>query len=312
VQPLITTDLGDGEFIVQTTLNDQPVRADASLEDVAVPAYFTRKTILIRIIGAVLLVFASPIILLLVLIVRMTSPGAGLYRQARTGRYGKEFQMYKIRTMYENAESISGPVWCIPNDSRITPIGRFLRLLHLDELPQLINVARGEMDLVGPRPERPVFVARLERRVPNYRSRLQILPGVTGLAQVNLPPDETIDCVHRKLFLDRAYIREAGLSMDARILLCTLLRMIGIRHGRSVRWLRLEREVHLPADANQQHDESFSYRPPCTPTNSMDDEYAIASVNGLPAMAVAIEGGSGRSMIFPPGETSVVSPRLPR
>jgi lipopolysaccharide/colanic/teichoic acid biosynthesis glycosyltransferase len=214
-----------------------------------VSGYFALKAWPTRIIGLMLLILAAPAILLLMLVVRATSAGPGLYRQTRTGKLGKEFKMFKIRTMYQDAESISGPTWCKPGDTRITPIGRVLRLLHLDELPQLINIVNGEMDLIGPRPERPAFVETLAHEIPHYRERLQVLPGVTGLAQVNLPPDETLNCVRKKLMLDRDYIRNAGLGLDLRILACTSLRMIGIRHGRAVRWLRLERQIPTAFDA---------------------------------------------------------------
>jgi hypothetical protein len=153
--------------------------------------------------------------------------------------------MYKLRTMYANAESVSGPVWCVPGDSRITPLGKILRFLHLDELPQLVNIVRGEMDFVGPRPERPSFVEWLAEEIPNYRDRLQVRPGVTGLAQINLPADKTIDCVRRKLAIDRHYVKVANLGLDLRILFCTFLRMIGIRHGRAARWLRVTCDVEF-------------------------------------------------------------------
>jgi lipopolysaccharide/colanic/teichoic acid biosynthesis glycosyltransferase len=205
-------------------------------------SYFGRKSWPTRVLGSLMLIVASPLIFLLVILVRSTSAGPGLYRQARTGKNGVTFLMYKIRTMYQNAVTVSGPVWCQPGDSRITPIGKVLRLLHLDELPQLINVARGEMDLVGPRPERPVFVARLAREIPRYMERVRVLPGVTGLAQINLPPDQTLECVRKKLSLDCAYIREANMFLDLRILLCTMLRMIGIRHGHAARLLGLQRQ----------------------------------------------------------------------
>lgn len=217
-------------------------------QQIPVSDYFELKAGPTRLIGAVLLVLAAPVIGFLVLIVRATSPGPGLYRQTRTGRQGKEFQMYKIRTMYQDAEAVSGPTWCKPGDSRITPIGSILRMLHLDELPQLINIVRGEMDLIGPRPERPSFVEKLAVEIPGYRDRLQVLPGVTGLAQVNLPPDETLNCVRKKLVLDRDYIQSASMGLDIRILICTSLRMVGIRHGRSVRMFRLERQVMLPTE----------------------------------------------------------------
>ena len=231
--------------------NERPeAKEDADDTIGAISNYFALKAWPTCIVAALLLVVAAPLILLLVAIVRLTSPGPGLYRQTRTGKHGKEFRMYKIRTMYQDAESVSGPTWCKPGDSRITPVGKVLRLLHLDELPQLINIVRGEMDLIGPRPERPAFVELLAREIPNYRDRLQVLPGVTGLAQINLPPDETLDCVRKKLVLDRDYIRDASPSLDIRILICTSLRMLGIRHGRAVRWFRLEHPVPVRPEMN--------------------------------------------------------------
>ncbi len=205
------------------------------------PGYFRRKALATRALGAVLLVLAFPIILLLMALVCLTSAGPGLYRQRRVGRGGRDFTIFKLRTMYRDAEAATGPTWCRPSDSRITCVGRLLRFLHLDELPQLINIARGEMDLIGPRPERPEFVEKLVNEIHGYAERLAILPGVTGLAQINLPPDETIDCVRRKLVLDLEYIQTATFGLDMRILLCTAIRMIGIRHGRAVRLFKLER-----------------------------------------------------------------------
>jgi lipopolysaccharide/colanic/teichoic acid biosynthesis glycosyltransferase len=242
--------------------------------------YFARKVWPSRIVGAVLLVLASPIILLLVLLVRLTSSGPGIYRQVRTGRHGSDFNMYKVRTMYDGAEAVSGPVWCRPGDSRITPIGKVLRLLHLDELPQLINVARGEMDLIGPRPERPEFVARLARSIPNYHARLQVLPGVTGLAQVNLPPDESLDSVRSKLVLDCTYIREANASLDLRILLC------------AVRWLRLERDVPLTYKDNHPSRQSTPHWMPPADCQIEEDFYVGEHVNGV-AFAPAMAGENG-------------------
>jgi hypothetical protein len=196
--------------------------------------------------------------------------------------------MYKIRTMYVDAESVTGPTWSVPGDSRITPLGRVLRLLHLDELPQLINVARGEMDLIGPRPERPQFVKWLASEIPTYRDRWRVLPGVTGLAQINLPPDESLDCVRKKLSLDCKYIDSAGIGLDLRILMCTFLRMLGIRHGRAVRWLGLTYHVELSGAAAMEHVNGSSKwaAPSCyLPTAlSVDDSgeavAAVAAGNG--------------------------------
>jgi hypothetical protein len=142
--------------------------------------------------------------------------------------------------MYQNAEALHGPQWSVRGDPRISPVGRILRFLHLDELPQLINVVRGDMSLVGPRPERPEFVSLLADLIPNYVDRLAVLPGITGLAQINFPPDESIGSVRRKVAVDRQYVIEATGWLDARILFCTGLRMMGVRHGRAARWLRLE------------------------------------------------------------------------
>jgi lipopolysaccharide/colanic/teichoic acid biosynthesis glycosyltransferase len=246
-----------GETAVESTTPNEQYGRDAGQMQYPTSPYFTLKSWPTRLIGGILLILASPGILLLVAIVRVASPGPGLYRQTRTGRHGREFQMYKIRTMYQDAESVSGPKWCTPGDSRITPLGRILRLLHLDELPQLINVVRGEMDLIGPRPERPAFVDWLSKEIPGYKERLQVLPGVTGLAQINLPPDVTINCVRKKLVLDCQYISDASLSMDIRILACTFLRMLGIRQGRAARWLGVRRYVAI-SPATPRHDASLA------------------------------------------------------
>jgi lipopolysaccharide/colanic/teichoic acid biosynthesis glycosyltransferase len=179
--------------------------------------------------------------------VRATSKGPGIYQQTRVGKGGRIFTMYKVRSMRCDAEGKTGPTWAgVVRDPRVTPLGYWLRLLHLDELPQLFNVLRGEMSLVGPRPERPEFVSILAEQVPGYLDRLSVAPGITGLAQINLPPDTDLDSVRRKLVLDCEYIKTAGILLDVRILLCTALRMFGLRGGASVRLLGLERKVELP------------------------------------------------------------------
>jgi lipopolysaccharide/colanic/teichoic acid biosynthesis glycosyltransferase len=138
--------------------------------------------------------------------------------------------------MYHNCERDSGVQWSSKGDPRITPIGRFLRATHIDELPQLINVLLGDMSLVGPRPERPEIVPSLERVIPNYRDRLQVRPGVTGLAQVQLPADTDFDSVRRKLLYDLYYIENLGPWLDLRLILCTAMKMLGIPF-RMQRWL---------------------------------------------------------------------------
>jgi hypothetical protein len=139
----------------------------------------------------------------------------------------------KIRTMRQDAEAGTGAVWTTSiRDPRITLLGRILRWTHLDELPQLWNVLRGDMVLVGPRPERPEFTGKLARAIPGYLDRLAVLPGITGLAQVNLPADSDLESVRRKLVLDFEYVRRASFSLDLRIVLCTCFRVLGIRSRR--------------------------------------------------------------------------------
>jgi hypothetical protein len=126
--------------------------------------------------------------------------------------------------MKQNAENKTGPAWTQSADPRVTPLGHFLRKFHLDELPQLFNVLRGEMSLVGPRPERPEFVEILSRQSPEYSNRLVVKPGITGLAQLNLPPDSDLDSVRRKVVLDIEYIQTAGIWLDMKLIFCTALR----------------------------------------------------------------------------------------
>ena len=134
--------------------------------------------------GLVVLLPVWPVVVAAIaLAVRLSGPGPVLYRQARLGRGGREFRILKFRTMAPDAEERTGPVWATWNDARTTPVGRVLRRHHLDELPQALNVLRGEMSLVGPRPERPALAARIERGLPGFGERLAVLPGIAGLAQ---------------------------------------------------------------------------------------------------------------------------------
>jgi lipopolysaccharide/colanic/teichoic acid biosynthesis glycosyltransferase len=179
-------------------------------------------------IALVLLVISAPVILLAALLVKLTSEGPAFYSQVRVGKYGRLFWLHKIRTMTHNCEDATGPCWSKPGDQRVTRIGRFLRRTHLDELPQLWNVLRGEMSLVGPRPERPEFVPVLDRAIPHYRARLVVRPGITGLAQVQLPADTDLASVQRKLVYDLYYIRHMGPWLDLRLVVCTGARMLGV------------------------------------------------------------------------------------
>ena len=170
--------------------------------------YFRWKGPFDRAAAAALLVPGLPLIALLVALVRLTSKGPGIYRQARVGKDGRRFMMYKIRTMRHDAEAGTGAVWTQTQDPRVTAVGKVFRNLHLDELPQLFNVLRGEMSLVGPRPERPEFVRVLAEAVPGYRNRLAVRPGITGLAQINLPPDTDIISVQPQI-ASRLRVRRA-------------------------------------------------------------------------------------------------------
>src|SRR5262249_48162069 len=146
-----------------------------------------------------LFVLTAPVTLLAMLLVRLTSRGPAIYVQRRVGRGGREFRIYKIRSMYHDCERKSGACWASKHDPRVTPLGRVLRRTHFDELPQLWNVLRGDMSLIGPRPERPEFVDKLACAIPRYRERLWILPGVTGFAQVQLPADTDLESVQLKV-----------------------------------------------------------------------------------------------------------------
>jgi lipopolysaccharide/colanic/teichoic acid biosynthesis glycosyltransferase len=187
----------------------------------------------------VLLVLSAPVMLLSGLLVKLTSRGPVLYTQTRLGRDGRPYTIYKIRTMTHNCESATGACWSTTGDPRITPVGRFLRDTHLDELPQLWNVLRGDMSLVGPRPERPEFVPRLEQAIPRYRQRLLVRPGVTGLAQIQLPADTDVASVRRKLAYDLHYVQVVSFWLDVRIVFGTGLKVLGVRSGmiRKVCWL---------------------------------------------------------------------------
>jgi len=179
-------------------------------------------------------------------LVRATSPGPFVYTQTRLGLNRRRFTIYKIRSMTHNCEQLSGPCWSVGNDPRVTPVGRFLRRTHLDELPQLWNVLRGDMSLVGPRPERPEFVASLEQVLPRYSERLKVRPGVTGLAQMKLPPDTDLLSVRRKLVYDLHYVERSRLGLDLRILLGTALFLLGIPFTLSCRLLGLDSEGSDP------------------------------------------------------------------
>jgi lipopolysaccharide/colanic/teichoic acid biosynthesis glycosyltransferase len=191
--------------------------------DPSVPEQQNWKPALDLVLACVLVPFGAPVMLVAMLLVRLTSPGPMIYCQTRLGLNGRRYRMYKIRSMYHDCERLTGPRWSTPGDSRVTWIGRILRATHIDELPQLWNILRGEMSLVGPRPERPEIVVGLELAIPCYRDRLQVRPGVTGLAQVQLAPDTDLESVRRKIAYDLYYIEHASLWLDVRMIVATAL-----------------------------------------------------------------------------------------
>ena len=173
----------------------------------------------------------APVMLVIAVAIKMDSKGPVFYKQTRVGKGGRFFEILKFRTMRQDAEVASGPVWAKANDPRITRLGQFLRTSHLDELPQFFNVLRGEMSLVGPRPERPYFVDEFRKVIPNYEKRLFAKPGVTGLAQVKRRYDESLADVKRKLRYDVLYVEKMCPLMDVKLMFMTLGTMV-FRTGR--------------------------------------------------------------------------------
>jgi lipopolysaccharide/colanic/teichoic acid biosynthesis glycosyltransferase len=208
-----------------------------------------------------LFVPAAPLILLSVLLVKLTSRGPAFYSQVRLGLNGRPFWIYKIRTMVIDSEK-DGACWSPPGDPRVTPIGRVLRVTHLDELPQLWNVLRGDMSLVGPRPERPEFVPRLEQQLSRYRDRMLIRPGLTGLAQVQLPPDTDLDSVRCKLACDLFYAQRLGLWLDLRLILTTSVYLVGLSTRVPRRLLGIPDSTRAKSHYHQLLASSHSESPP--------------------------------------------------
>lgn len=205
-----------------------------------------------RVLSLILLVMLAPVFLIVAIAVKLDCRTAPVfYRQIRVGvnrrttgatpvggerravrGSGKPFEIWKFRTMIPDAEAESGPVWATLADPRITRVGKMLRQTRMDELPQLINVLRGEMRLVGPRPERPQFVESLSAGVPGYEDRLRVPPGITGLAQVERAYDENVEDVRTKLRYDLFYIQNRRPMMDLKILLKTFSVVFGRRGSR--------------------------------------------------------------------------------
>jgi sugar transferase (PEP-CTERM system associated) len=173
------------------------------------------------VLSTILLLFTLPLMLLAALLIKLDSPGPIFYRQERVGLHGEPFTLFKFRSMRADAE-IKGPVWAAQSDPRVTRIGGFIRRMRIDELPQLVNVLSGQMSLIGPRPERPHFVEKLEKIMPLYADRAYVKPGLTGWAQVNFPYGASIEDAWVKLSYDLYYVKNKSIFLDIMILFATV------------------------------------------------------------------------------------------
>ncbi|MBI5586769.1 MAG: TIGR03013 family PEP-CTERM/XrtA system glycosyltransferase [Deltaproteobacteria bacterium] len=172
--------------------------------------------------AAICLVISAPLMLLTAVIIKLESKGPMIFKQLRVGENGREYNIYKFRSMRADAESSSGPVWAVKKDDRVTKVGRFIRKTRIDELPQLINVLKGDMSFVGPRPERPFFVAQLKESIPYYEIRTVVKPGITGWAQIKYPYGATVQDALEKLQYDIYYIKNMSPLLDIIILFSTI------------------------------------------------------------------------------------------
>lgn len=183
------------------------------------------------VLSAIGVIVTFPVMALIGIAIKMDSRGPMIFKQARVGMRGKTFSMLKFRTMCQDAEALTGPVWAKERDPRVTRVGHFIRKFHLDELPQLVNVLKGEMSLVGPRPERPYFVSEFRKIIAHYDRRLCVKPGITGLAQLKRGYDETIEDVKKKLRYDLLYVQKVCPLLDVKLLAMTVGSVL-LRTGR--------------------------------------------------------------------------------
>ncbi|MGL4740316.1 MAG: sugar transferase [Sarcina sp.] len=199
-------------------MNNESKNIVSSLEVDVSSFYLGFRRIIDVLVGLVGIIIVSPIILITCLLVVLESKGNPIYKQTRVGLRNKQFNIYKIRSMVSDAEA-NGAKWATKNDARVTKVGKFIRMTRIDELPQFINILKGDMTIIGPRPEREIFYVEFEKTIPNFRDRLLIKPGLTGYAQVNggydVAPKE-------KLELDLYYIKHISLWLDLKILFKTV------------------------------------------------------------------------------------------
>ena len=183
------------------------------------------------VVAVVVLVLTAPLSVLVALLVKLEDGGPVIFSQRRVGRHGVPFTLHKFRSMRVDAEAETGPTWARANDPRVTRVGRWLRSLGIDEIPQLWNVLRGEMALVGPRPERPEFVGSLRQAIPFYDHRHAVRPGITGWAQLHRPYAATVEDARRKLEYDLYYLTHLSIGMDLGIMLRTAGMILFGRRG---------------------------------------------------------------------------------
>jgi exopolysaccharide biosynthesis polyprenyl glycosylphosphotransferase len=180
------------------------------------------KRLIDIIVSFLILIITLPVTIITAVLIKIESEGPIFFRQTRCGMNDTVFKIVKFRSMYNDAEKLTGPVWSQKDDPRITKVGRFIRKVRIDEIPQMYNVLKGEMSLVGPRPERPFFVEKLSKEIKYYKRRLKVRPGITGWAQVKHKYDETVEDVKIKLRYDLFYIENMSLRMDFKILFRTV------------------------------------------------------------------------------------------
>ena len=215
-----------GAAVGEVEFNEMRMRR-VNLETLALEQFVRRAADIAE--SLVLLTVALPLIAATAVLIRLGSPGPVLYRQVRVGMNGQEFTLMKFRSMRVDAER-DGPAWASQGDPRTTWIGGFLRRTRIDELPQLVNVLRGEMSLVGPRPERPHFVSQLNDAIPFFADRTTVKPGITGWAQVNFPYGASLGDARQKLSYDLYYVKHRSLLLDALIML-SMVRVVLFQVG---------------------------------------------------------------------------------
>ncbi|RMF93944.1 MAG: sugar transferase [Candidatus Schekmanbacteria bacterium] len=191
-------------------------------ENIRKPVLFKIKRLIDIIISIIGLILAAPLILIVMIAIKLDSPGPIFYVQERLGHNEKPFKLYKFRSMVKDAELHSGPVWASKNDSRISRVGKIIRPMRIDEIPQLINVLKGDMTFIGPRPERPFFVEKLKQQIPYYSLRFAVKPGITGWAQVKYRYGDSVEDALEKLQYDIYYIQNISFVLDIYIILKTI------------------------------------------------------------------------------------------